>query len=225
MTDIRLDWDRAARTGVPEAIFCETKTAEQIARIIDEGEGLGHPVLFTRLSPDLLTATGRGGKLDYDPTSRTAILGNPVAAPHDVGIALVCAGTSDLPVLKEAERTLIFCGVAASSYADVGVAGLWRLTETVPKLAGCKVVIAFAGFEAALFSVLAGLIAAPVIAVPTSIGSGVAAGGQAALTSALASCAPGVLVVNIDNGFGAACAALKILNATGTGPPKRGEMS
>ncbi|MPT24476.1 MAG: nickel pincer cofactor biosynthesis protein LarB, partial [Starkeya sp.] len=139
-------------------------------------------------------------------------------ALSEARIAVVAAGTSDLPVAREVVRTLAFNGQGARLVADVGVAGLWRLMERIEEIRACRVVIAVAGMEGALFSVLGGLVAAPVIAVPTSVGYGVAEGGRAALTSALASCAPGVVAVNIDNGFGAACAALKML-----GPAARGE--
>jgi NCAIR mutase (PurE)-related protein len=127
------------------------------------------------------------------------------------GIGIVAAGTSDLPVAREAARTLAFAGHHAEIIADVGVAGLWRLLGCLDALRQCRVLIAVAGMEGALFSVLAGLVKAPVIAVPTSVGYGIAEGGKAALYAALASCAPGLVVVNIDNGFGAAAAAIKML--------------
>ena len=169
-------------------------------------------MLLTRLSesdfallPQPLKAT-----LDYDPLSRTAVHGGP--APLSVtGAGVVCAGTSDLPVAREAARTLAFHGYEGPLIADVGVAGLWRLMRRLDEIRALSVVIAVAGMEGALFSVLAGLIEAPVIAVPTSVGYGAALGGAAALSSALASCAPGLVCVNIDNGFGAACAAIKML--------------
>ena len=222
MTDIRLDWGRAARTGIPEAVYCASKSADQVARILEQTISRKARMLFTRLSPQQWSEADPSGLLDYDPVSLTGVYGGSVS-PVDCGIAIVSAGTSDAPVATEAARTLAFSGIDAPVYQDVGVAGLWRLTETVPKLQDRKVIIACAGFEAALFSVLAGLVSAPVIAVPTSVGEGVATGGQAALTSALASCAPGVVTVNIDNGFGAACAAIKMLNATGHGPATLGE--
>jgi NCAIR mutase (PurE)-related protein len=128
-------------------------------------------------------------------------------------VALVAGGSSDVPVLREAERTLEFHGVASRAFIDVGVAGLWRLTQQLPAIAACPVVIAVAGMEAALPTVLAGLIPSSIIAVPTSVGYGVAAGGDAALNAILASCAPGLVAVNIDNGYGAACAALRVLQA------------
>ena len=121
--------------------------------------------------------------------------------------------------------TLEFNGILAPAFVDVGVAGLWRLTDAAEQLQDRRVVIAVAGFEGALFSVLAGLIPAPVIAVPTSVGTGVAEGGKAALSTALATCAPGVMTVNIDNGFGAAAAAIKILTAAEQPLNPKGETS
>jgi len=129
----------------------------------------------------------------------------------DGRVAVVCAGTADRPVAAEAERTLAFSGVRALSVSDVGVAGLWRLTERLDDLRSMDVVIVVAGMDGALPTVVAGLIPGVVIAVPTSVGYGVAAHGHAALNSSLASCAPGLVVVNIDNGYGAACAALRVL--------------
>lgn len=222
MTDIRLDWGRAARTGVPEAVYCASKSPDQIARILDQVVERDGRMLFTRLDPDLRAAADPDHRLKYDPASHTGTFGD-AADLKDCGCAVVSAGTSDSRVAEEAVRTLEFSGVSAPGYHDVGVAGLWRLTEVAADLQDRRIIIAVAGFEAALFSVLAGLVAAPVIAVPTSVGSGVAEGGRAALSSALASCAPGVVVVNIDNGFGAASAAIKMLNATGHGPENLGE--
>ena len=211
MKEARLDWDRASRTGVPEAIYCEGKAGPQINSILAEAKAEDRSLFLTRL--DAEKASALDAAIDYHAASETAVLG-AVPAIVDLGVAIVAAGTSDAKVAYEAQRTLAFSGVSADLHIDVGVAGLWRLTECAATLQDKRIVIACAGFEAALFSVLAGLIKAPIIAVPTSVGFGVGAGGQAALSSALASCAPGVLTVNIDNGFGAACAALKILNAT-----------
>jgi NCAIR mutase (PurE)-related protein len=126
-------------------------------------------------------------------------------------VAIVCGGTSDMPVAGEALRTLAFEGEAATLLPDVGVAGLWRLTERLEDIRRHRVVIAVAGMEGALFSVLGGLVPCAVIAVPTSVGYGVSKGGRTALNAALASCASGLAVVNIDNGFGAAHVALRIL--------------
>ncbi|MCB8877748.1 nickel pincer cofactor biosynthesis protein LarB [Acidisoma silvae] len=210
-----LDWERTGRTGVAEAVLCDSKLPEQIAAILDQAIADRRRLLLTRLRPDQFHAlphSCRSG-LDFDPSSRTAILGAPRPGREPkTGAVIVAAGTSDLAVASEAARTLSFHGYAAPVIADVGVAGLWRLMARLEEIRTARVVIAIAGMEGALFSVLAGLVEAPVIALPSSVGYGVAANGQAALHSALASCAPGVLAVNIDNGFGAAAAAIKILN-------------
>jgi pyridinium-3,5-biscarboxylic acid mononucleotide synthase len=137
-------------------------------------------------------------------------------------VAIVCGGTSDLPVAGEARRTLAFAGETTTLISDVGVAGLWRLMERLDEIRRHRVVIAVAGMEGALFSVLAGLVPCAVIAVPTSVGYGVATGGATALHAALASCASGLAVVNIDNGFGAAHAALRILGETSPAGGDRG---
>jgi pyridinium-3,5-biscarboxylic acid mononucleotide synthase len=214
--EFQIDWDRERRTGVPEAVFCEGKTLPQIGRIVTAAAAEGRRLLLTRLSNAAHAALEADVRdaLDYDPLSSTAVLGGgiPVVA---TGIGIVAAGTSDLAVACEAARTLAFAGHRATIIADVGVAGLWRLTSRLEELRTFRVLIAAAGMEGALFSVLAGLVDAPVVAVPTSIGYGVAKGGKAALRSALASCAPGLVVVNIDNGFGAAAAAIKMLRVAG----------
>lgn len=209
--DIRFDWPRRARTGVPEAVLAEGKSRDQLARILADARGREAVLLLTRLNPELATDLG---DLDYDPVSRTAILGTPARRPETDGkIAVVCAGSSDLPVAAEARRALQVFGTEAPLYADIGVAGLWRLMEVADELRQLRVLIAVAGMEGALFSVLAGLVPGLVIAVPSPVGYGVSAGGQAALSAALASCAPGVVVTNIGNGFGAAAAAWKAIGA------------
>jgi len=134
--------------------------------------------------------------------------------PDESRVAIVAAGTSDRALVAEIEQCLLFLDVASQSYIDVGVAGLWRLTQIADELDRFPLLIAVAGMEGALFSVLAGLVASPVIAVPSSVGYGVSADGYAALNCALASCAPGIAVVNIDNGFGAAALAVKMLRMT-----------
>jgi pyridinium-3,5-biscarboxylic acid mononucleotide synthase len=213
VSDFILDWDREARTGVAEAVLCEPKTPEQIAAIVESAVATGGRLLLTRLAPTQHGALPEAlrDRLDFDPTSRTAILGGaPPDAPVE-GALVVAAGTSDLGPAREAARTLAFHGYAAPVIADVGVAGLWRLTAQLERLRAAQVIIVAAGMEGTLFGVVAGLVAAPVIALPTSVGYGVAAGGAAALNAALSSCAPGVMAMNIDNGFGAAAAAIKIL--------------
>jgi NCAIR mutase (PurE)-related protein len=216
--DIQFDWERPARTGVAEAVYCEGKTAPQIEAILTAGLEIDRALLLTRLSRDLLDhlSPTLAGRIDYDPLSRTGISeGDLPVVRVSAQIGIVAAGSSDLAVAREASRTLQYHGVSAPLIVDVGVAGLWRLTARLPEIRECDVLIVAAGMEGALFSVLGGLVSAPVIAVPTSIGYGVAADGRAALSSALASCAPGVVTVNIDNGFGAACAALKMATAHG----------
>jgi NCAIR mutase (PurE)-related protein len=216
MSDIVMDWARQARTGVPEAVLCASKSPAQIEATLAAAEEAGRSLLLTRLAEPLFASLSGHARqrLDYDPLSATAVYGEvPNPSTAMTGIGIVAAGTSDLPVAREAARTLAFCGYAGPIIADVGVAGLWRLLDRMPDIAAFRVIIAVAGMEGALFSVLGGLVAAPVIAVPTSVGYGVGAGGDLALHSALGSCAPGIVAVNIDNGFGAAAAAIKVLRS------------
>ncbi|MEP7181360.1 MAG: nickel pincer cofactor biosynthesis protein LarB [Betaproteobacteria bacterium] len=219
MTEFRLDWQRAERVGVSEAVLCEPKSVAQIDAIVSHALELDERLLLTRLGErkfGRLAAPARAA-LDYDAVSRTAILGG-VPEPRATGrVAVVSGGTSDAPVAREAARTLAFEGEAATLVHDVGVAGLWRLMERIDEIRRHRVVIAVAGMEGALFSVIAGLVRCPVLAVPSSVGYGVGAGGRTALRAALASCASGLVVLNIDNGFGAAHAALRMLgHAAGT---------
>ena len=215
MNEVRFDWDRAARTGIAEAVFAEGKSHEQILSVLHQAVEKRHPVLITRLTVEQHAAVHPhcGGRLDYDPVSRTAIFGEPLPLPGAGTVGVVCAGSSDLPVALEARRSLAYFGIESRPYADVGVAGLWRLMSVADELRRHPVLVAVAGMEGALFSVLSGLVPGIVIAVPTSIGYGVARGGRVALHSALSSCSPGVVCVNIDNGFGAAAAARKMLLA------------
>jgi NCAIR mutase (PurE)-related protein len=212
-TGINLDFARGARIGLDEAVLCAGKSQPHLAAILDRVAERDGAILMTRLDPaahDALPATHRA-RLDYDPLSQTGFFG-VVAAPARTGrVAIVGAGTSDLRVCREAARTLAFAGVAPTEIYDVGVAGIWRLMERVTDIARHPVVIAVAGMDAALISVLGGLVPGIVVGVPTSTGYGVANRGESALHAALASCAPGVPVMNIDNGYGAACAALRAL--------------
>ncbi len=210
MSDFTLDEERTGRIGFGEAVFCAGKSVAQIASILSAAKA---PMLLTRLEPERfaeLPATQRD-LLDYDPLSRTAFSGAPAALAGPARIAIVTAGTSDLPVAREAARTLAFNGHDATLIADVGVAGLWRLMRRLETLRSVPVLIVAAGMDAALPSVIGGLVAGVIIAVPTSVGYGVAAGGHTALNAILASCAPGIVTVNIDNGYGAACAAMRVL--------------
>ena len=212
-SSFEVDWDRETRTGVSEALLCAHKSPAQIEAIVAAAQALGRRLLLTRLTAEGFAALGAGTRalLDYEVGSGTAVLGARLAAGPIPGIGIVAAGTSDMPVAMEAARSLAFHGYDAPIIADVGVAGLWRLMRRIEEIRQFDVVIATAGMEGALFSVLAGLLAAPVVAVPTSVGYGVSSGGSSALHAALASCAPGLVVVNIDNGFGAASAAIKML--------------
>ncbi len=222
MADHTLDFARHDRIGLDEAIFCAGKSAAQVSAIVAEAEGRVPGLLLTRLDPDKAEALPLScrASLDYDPVSRTAILGTPRAPRPRPAVALVLAGTSDVPVGREAARTLHFNGQAVREVTDVGVAGLWRLLDRVEEIRTAPVVIVAAGMDAALASVVGGLVSSAVIGLPTSVGYGVAAGGTTALNAMLASCAPGVPVVNVDNGYGAACAALRIMNALeGQGRP------
>ena len=213
--EFTLDAARRERTGLDEAIFCAGKSIAQIDAILAHAEAAGRRLLLTRLGPEAHAALPprRAGALDYDPISRTAFLG-PVEPPAggEPRAGVVTAGSSDVPAAREAVRTLLYDGHPCREIHDVGVAGLWRLLERVEEIRRLDVVIAVAGMEAALASVLGGLVPGAVIALPTSTGYGVAAGGETALRAALTSCAPGITVVNIDNGYGAACAAARILN-------------
>jgi hypothetical protein len=213
----RLDYERGPRIGIAEAIFCESKALPHLAAIIAEAAERGHALLLTRLSETQHEALAKAAlpPIDYDPISRTGMLGAvPAIDPTaTVQVEIVAAGTSDLSVALEAQRTLRFHGVPGNLIADVGAAGLHRLLHHRAQLERAAVTIVCAGMDAVLPTVIGGLVGGAVIAVPTSVGYGVAAGGHTALNTCLASCAPGITVVNIDNGFGAACAALRILTA------------
>jgi pyridinium-3,5-biscarboxylic acid mononucleotide synthase len=218
MSDVVFDWSRQQRTGVPEAVFCEGKNPAAIAGIVRKAQDRGAALLLTRLDAGLLTLCPDeiAAALDHDPVSRTAILHGPAkvgagAPPDSLDVGLVCAGTTDIPTLREAERTLDFLGIGSSAYCDLGVAGLWRLLDRIDEIRRHRVLIAVAGMEGALFSVLAGLVSAPLIAVPAPVGYGLSEGGFAALVGAMSTCAPGIACVNIGNGFGAAVLAAKML--------------
>ncbi|MDB6085841.1 MAG: circadian phase modifier CpmA, partial [Gammaproteobacteria bacterium] len=217
--EVHLDFDRRRRTGLDEAVFAHGKSPAQLDVIFAAAHARNMPLLVTRLSVEKYTAAAVrwSSWLDYCAVSATAFFGLKPLGESVPRVAIVAAGTSDAAVAREAERTLAFNGVASASFIDVGVAGLWRLTTRIDAIGGFPVVIAVAGMDAALPTVLGGLIPALIIAVPTSVGYGVAAGGHTALNAILASCAPGMTVVNIDNGYGAACAALRALRmADGT---------
>ncbi|MCB1675478.1 MAG: nickel pincer cofactor biosynthesis protein LarB [Halioglobus sp.] len=217
---VNYDYPRPERMGMPEAILCAGKDTASLNAILAElSDRPDHPVLFTRLEPhefDRLEP-GLSRALDFDPLSGTAILHGPLP-PRPGSVAVVTAGTADLRVAREVARTLHFMGVQHSLYPDIGVAGLWRLMDRVEQIAAHDVVIVAAGMDAALASVVGGLLGNCVIGVPTSVGYGVAQGGTTALNAMLSSCGQGILVTNIDNGFGAACAAVRVINSLNPKP-------
>lgn len=209
----RVDHHRALRQGFPEVIFGQGKTPEQIVRIAEAIAPRGDGVLATRLSADAGRAlTDRFPALEWNPVARTGFLAPEAPAARAVRgpILVVSAGTSDLPVAEEAAVTAAALGNPVDRLADVGVSGIHRILAASDLLRRAAVVIVVAGMEGALPSVVGGLVAAPVIAVPTSVGYGASFGGIAALLGMLNSCASGLTVTNIDNGFGAAYAATRI---------------
>lgn len=238
----RLDTQRRQRLGMAEAVWGEHKTAEQLAAILPRLQAAGELALATRVDPAKAAAVAKlldaellhvdalvglelaeqsrqtacppaDPALRFHRQARCLSLGAPLPWRTSAASVLVLSGgTSDLPVAAEAQLALRWHGVACELVLDVGVAGLHRLLDQLERLRQARVLIACAGMEGALPTVLAGLVPQPVIAVPVSVGYGVSAGGVAALHGMLASCAPGLTVVNIDNGYGAAMAALRILN-------------
>jgi NCAIR mutase (PurE)-related protein len=210
-----VDHHRPLRSGTPEVVLGSGKTLDQILAIVREIDAHGEPVLVTRVDEE------RGAELTrvipeitYDATSRTAVLARKPIETRGWGpICVVTGGTSDIPVAEEAAVTAAFLGNQVTRLFDVGVAGVHRLLARKEVLEAASVVIVVAGMEGALPSVVGGLIGKPIIAVPTSVGYGASFGGIAALLGMLNSCAAGVTVVNIDNGFGAACAA-SLINRT-----------
>lgn len=221
--DVKLDFDRRARMGLEEAILCSGKSVAHLDAILDAAAERNARFLLTRLTPEQLAqlAAVHRERLDYDGLSRTGYFGLPEPSRAVTRIAVVAAGTSDINVVREVSRTLAWYGEPALEVTDVGAAGIWRLLERIEEIRRMPVTIVVAGMDAALPTVVGGLVSGVVIGVPTSVGYGVAAGGQTALHAMLASCAAGLLVTNIDNGFGAACAALRVLgvNRDPAAPP------
>jgi len=215
--DVRFDFARPSRIGLGEAVFCSGKTPAQIDTILEQARGRAAGILLTRLDLpkwEALAPQNRA-ELDYCALSGTAYFGPVLPIASRGTVAIVAAGTSDAPVAREAWRTLRHSGVEATLVVDVGVAGLWRLMESIETIRAHPIVIAVAGMDAALASVLGGLVASAVIGVPTSVGYGAAENGRTALNAMLVSCAPGLAICNIDNGYGAASAALRMLAAAG----------
>lgn len=212
MADFDLDLERAARRGYPEAVYCAGKTPSQVAAIAAAVRARPDVVtLFTRASDNHAQAV-RNELPDALHDVDAGLLAWPPALPAPSGgrVLVVAAGTSDLPAAREALLTARYLGRAAELIVDVGVAGLHRILSHVDELRAARVVVVAAGMDGALPSVVAGLISAPVVALPTSVGYGAAFGGLAPLLTMLNSCAPGVAVVNIDNGYGAGHLAAQI---------------
>jgi len=211
----KLDLGREERCGIPEAVFCQGKSVGQIksiARRMLERKG---DLLATRASEEIYRAISEdAADAIYNPEARTVTVKRRRRSPRPGQILVVCAGTADIPVAEEARVTAEFLDNKTSSVYDVGVAGLHRLLRHHDELRGANVIIVVAGMEGALASVVGGMVDRPVIAVPTSIGYGASFGGIAPLLTMLNSCAAGVAVVNIDNGFGAGCVA-SLINHTG----------
>ncbi len=220
----RVDHHRALRKGFPEVVFGQGKTVRQIAAIVDRVAAAGHTVLVTRTTPEACEAVRRRHPRAQWSDEARAIWMTPPGrrGAGRPGIAVLCAGTSDIPVAEEAALTATLMGNRVERIFDVGVAGLHRLTAERKRLTAARVLVVVAGMEGALPSVVAGLVRAPVIAVPTSVGYGAALGGFTALLGMLNSCSSGVTVVNIDNGFGAGYAAALVNAGPSARRPPRG---
>ena len=216
VSDACIDHQRTIRTGIPEVIFGEAKSADQIITIAQSMLAQSGPVIATRIDPEKAAAIVEAiPDFDYHKQARMLSCRWSEINEETVRgtILLICAGTSDIPIAEEARITAQCLGHPVQTLYDVGVAGLHRLLDRQKMLSEASVIIVAAGMEGALPSVIGGLVSCPVIAVPTSVGYGTGTGGYAALLGMLNSCAPGVAVVNIDNGFGAACMALAINRA------------
>jgi len=207
------DLNRSDRIGLDEAVLCDSKSDADLVYILNGAIEGNHSLLLTRLletSFDKLPIDIKEN-IDYDSASRTGFLGPLKKVRERPLVAIVTAGTSDNCVAREASRTLRHAGEPSTNFDDLGVAGLWRILEKESDLRTYPVVIVAAGMDGALFGVVGGLIPGTIIAVPTSAGYGAARNGETALAVALSNCAPGILTVNIDSGYGAACAALRVL--------------
>jgi len=211
--NFNIDHKRKDRTGFQEIVFGASKSVEQISAIINDFKEKNHNALITKVQ------NKKAEKLQhefpgsfYDEVSQIFMIGEFPSKPINGEVAILTAGTSDQYLVNEVYYTLLFFGKKAKRFQDIGVAGVHRLLENVNEIKSYKVLIVIAGFEGALPTVVGGLFPQPIIAVPASVGYGVSKGGKVALNSMLSSCANGITVVNIDNGYGAAMAALRILN-------------
>lgn len=206
----KVDYLRQQRTGQPEVIFCQGKTPEQVVGIIQSMQRNGNNILATKATEEMYHHVAQHIQgIHYNPLARTMTQINKPLEVTESYIAVVSAGTADLPVVEEACETARFLGNKVEKVVDVGIAGIHRLFDKLEIIRGARVVIVVAGMEGALASVVAALVSSPVIAVPTSVGYGANLGGISALLTMLNSCSS-LCVVNIDNGYGAACQASKI---------------
>ncbi len=207
----KVDHHRPLRTGSPEVVLGKGKTPAQVTGIVQALEGRGYPVLVTKTDRETYAAVHSAvPSAAYNELAGAIVVPGPEPRIEETGVLVVTAGTADLPVAEEALLTAELMGCPAAVVADVGVAGLHRLLDHLPTIRQARVIIVVAGMDAALAGVVAGLVSAPVVAVPTSAGYGSSFEGLSALLSMLNSCAPGVAVVNIDNGFGAGYLAAQI---------------
>jgi|ETNmetMinimDraft_22_1059887.scaffolds.fasta_scaffold00027_34 NCAIR mutase (PurE)-related protein len=214
MSEFRIDEDRQARLGFPEVIYGESKSIELLEAILQSRMEKGENALATRVQPDKgASLLERFSGSDYDPVSKSFLLQPIPVGETKARVGIVSAGSSDDAVVNEAYRSLAFLGVSSKRVCDVGVAGIHRLLDRLDELKRFEALIVVAGFEGALPSVVGGLLPQPIVAVPCSVGYGVASGGKVALEAMLSSCANGISVMNIDNGYGAAVAIYRFLRA------------
>jgi pyridinium-3,5-biscarboxylic acid mononucleotide synthase len=213
MDNFNIDHDRENRIGFPEVVYGFTKSIEDLSKILENHKALGKNVLVTKLQPEKAAVLMQEYPNAFYDKLSSIFMVQPLKEIHGKGeVAIISAGTSDIHIVNEAYYTLQFMGIKAQRVNDVGVAGMHRIMDRVEELKSYKVLIVIAGFEGALPTVVGGLLHQPIIAVPADVGYGVAEGGHVALNAMLSSCANGITVVNINNGYGAAMSALRILN-------------
>ena len=213
ITGVLFDFARTGRIGLPEAVFCQGKPLNVLIDLLRRFSSGKPPILFTRQASDVWQGLPQDARASYDHDALSSTAFAARMPKNDKGkVAIVSAGAADAPVSHEAARTLDHLGITNTIFEDCGVAGLWRLAHHLEQINDHDAVIVVAGMEGALASVVGGLCPRPIFAVPTSIGYGVSSGGKAALDGMLASCAPGISCLNIDNGYGAACAAARVVN-------------
>lgn len=212
-SNFNLDFDRHQRLGFPETVFGANKSAESLLNIARALVEKHEHALITRMQEEKFLEISRHfDQIQYDKASGACLIGKIIDEPVKKNVAILSGGTSDEFIVNEAYYTLRYLGIGATRFQDIGIAGLHRLLSIKEELADYRVLIVVAGFEGALPTVVGGLSPLPIIAVPASIGYGVAKDGFTALNAMLSSCANGIVVVNIDNGYGAALAAYRILN-------------